>query len=79
MTSKTFDCEICFETFNVDDGCVSCESVLSSDKKHSICIDCLRGYVHSSTHDTSVVFGGHGLPCVTPNCKNIFLLCKFIL
>uniref|UniRef100_A0AC34GRW5 RING-type domain-containing protein n=1 Tax=Panagrolaimus sp. ES5 TaxID=591445 RepID=A0AC34GRW5_9BILA len=74
----SFECGICFENYCIEDGCITCEknffSAISSSETHSICIECMRGYAHSAITDIPVAFGGLGLNCATPECKNIFLL-----
>uniref|UniRef100_A0A914PAX9 RING-type domain-containing protein n=1 Tax=Panagrolaimus davidi TaxID=227884 RepID=A0A914PAX9_9BILA len=78
----SFECEVCFETFFINDGCLLCESPSSSsiekeESKHKICVDCIRGFAHSAITESSVAFGGLGLPCIEPECNNIFPLTSF--
>jgi rRNA processing protein Krr1/Pno1 len=79
----TFECGICFEKVYIKEGCVNCEAnvntpILGSDV-HSICVECIRGYAHTAINDIPVAFGGTGLQCSSPECKNIFALSSFEL
>uniref|UniRef100_A0A914YR57 RING-type domain-containing protein n=1 Tax=Panagrolaimus superbus TaxID=310955 RepID=A0A914YR57_9BILA len=77
----TFECGICFESFKIEEGCISCEvnafTLEPTKEIHTVCIHCMRGYAHSAVNDIPVAFGGTGLQCASPECKNIFTLPTF--
>uniref|UniRef100_A0A914Y588 K Homology domain-containing protein n=1 Tax=Panagrolaimus superbus TaxID=310955 RepID=A0A914Y588_9BILA len=78
-----FKCVICYEKFRITDGCITCtknleDPLLINNSFHSMCIDCICRYAHSAIMDIPVAYGGLGLKCVLPECRNVFLLCKLL-
>ena len=80
---KKIKCVVCFETFNVLDGFVTCQPAEAGPETlegpHHVCVDCIRGQSHAASEDITLPPGGIGLRCPDPDCGNVLRFSKFPL
>uniref|UniRef100_A0AC35FG28 RING-type domain-containing protein n=1 Tax=Panagrolaimus sp. PS1159 TaxID=55785 RepID=A0AC35FG28_9BILA len=70
----SFECAVCFVTYEIDEGCFTCSNWTNGDpeKSHSICRECLENHAKTPLHNLIPV--ADGIHCVEGNCNNVFIL-----